>query len=242
MAATRPQPVAPWTADGTDKRTAVRDMFGEIAPTYDLCNSLMSLRRHRAWRALAVRALGVSPGDRVADVCCGTGDFFAPLRKAVGPNGTVVGVDFCLPMLALAGKKDILAGRALGDACALPLRSGSVQAVSVGWGIRNVPDIDVAHREIHRVLKPGGVFVSLDMAIPRGRVLRALSRFATLGLLPKLGALFGKREAYTYLPKSTQTFMTREQLKDSMERAGFRDVTFRDLFFGNVCLHRGVKP
>ncbi len=241
MGTAQSQKPTPWTAEGGEKRAAVQKMFGEIAPTYDLCNSLMSFRLHGRWRAFAVRKLNLNPGDTVADVCCGTGDFFMPLRKAIGSNAALIGLDFSLPMLEIADKKDATAGRALGDAGRLPLRNEAVNAVSVGWGIRNVPDIDAAHREIFRVLKPGGRFVSLDMAQPRNGVVRGISTFMTLKMLPRLGSLFGKKEAYTYLPQSTQRFKTREELKVSMEAAGFRDVEFKDLFFGNICLHWGVK-
>jgi demethylmenaquinone methyltransferase / 2-methoxy-6-polyprenyl-1,4-benzoquinol methylase len=130
----------------------------------------------------------------------------------------------------------------VGDACCLPVASGAFDAVSVGWGIRNVPDIDAAHREVFRVLKPGGRFVSLDMARPRNAPMRAFSSFLFQKLVPRLGALFGKTEAYTYLPESTERFKSREDLAESMRAAGFTDVAHRDFMFGNICLHRGSKP
>lgn len=231
-----------WNADGADKRAAVQQMFADIAPTYDMCNSMMSLRLHHRWRAYAVSLLELAPGSAVADVCCGTGDFFGPIRRAIGSEGTLLGIDFCAPMLELASAKDGRAGRALGDACQLPLQTASVDAVTVGWGIRNVPDIDAAHREIHRILKPGGRFVSVDMAVPSNGLVRAMSRFMTLRMLPKLGSVFGKKDAYTYLPRSTQAFRTRLELKESMDAAGFTRVEFHDLFAGNICVHLGVKP
>lgn len=217
-------------------------MFAEIAPTYDLLNSLISFRLHHRWRAFAVRKLNLKPGDSALDVCCGTGDFMRPLKKAVGEAGRVYGVDFCLPMLEVAQRKAVPGSVGLGDACALPVQSAMLNGVSVGWGIRNVPDIDQAHRELNRVLKPGCRFVSLDMSVPRNRVVRWFSTFAFSHLVPWLGSLFGKTQAYTYLPKSTQRFMTREELRESMEKAGFVDVHDKDLFFGNVCVHWGTKP
>lgn len=231
-----------WQAEGVQKRAAVQGMFAEIAPTYDLLNSILSLRRHHVWRRMAVQRLELVPGQTALDVCSGTGDFLAPLRRAVGLEGRVVGVDFCLPMLQLAATKGAGAGLTTGDACRLPIRAGAVDAVSVGWGIRNVPDVDAAHRELFRVLKPGGRFVSLDMAKPRSRAVRGLGRLMFHRLAPWIGARFGRAEAYTYLPKSTERFLSREQLRDSMERAGFVDVAWQDLFLGNICLHFGRKP
>lgn len=231
----------PWTLEGGEKRSAVQRMFSEIAPTYDLLNGVMSFSLHHRWRAFAVRQLGLQQGDSVLDMCCGTGDFFRHLRPAVGARGRVLGMDFCEPMLRLARKKEA-AELSLADACQIPLQSSSMDAVTVGWGIRNVPDVDKVHREIARVLKPGKRFVSVDMALPRNAFLKKAAQFVTNKMLPMLGRLFGKTEAYTYLPKSTQKFATREELKASMELAGLRDVQYRDLFFGNICVHWGTKP
>jgi demethylmenaquinone methyltransferase/2-methoxy-6-polyprenyl-1,4-benzoquinol methylase len=144
-------------------------------------------------------------------------------------------------MLAQAKTKST-AGLALGDACLLPVATSVVDAATVGWGIRNVPDIDAAHAEIARVLCPGGRFVSIDMAQPRNPLVRAVSKLVFNTVVPRLGALFGKTEAYRYLPKSTERFSSREQLAASMERAGLTDVRFTDLFFGNLCIHYGRKP
>lgn len=232
---------AVWKTEGAEKRSAVQRMFADIAPTYDRLNGLISFSLHRKWREVAVAKLELRPGQSALDICCGTGDFMAPLRKAVGPLGVVCGVDFCQPMLDIARGKNN--GKlALGDACNLPIGSSQFDAVSVGWGIRNVPDIDGAHCEIFRVLRPGGRFVSLDMAQAKNPVVRLVSKW-TFGLLvPFLGSLFGKTSAYTYLPKSTQRFMTRKELKESMERAGFTQVGHLDLMLGNICIHWGNKP
>lgn len=212
-------------------------MFAEIAPTYDLLNSILSLRLHHRWRSAAVKQLNLEPGDVALDLCCGTGDFLRPLKRA---TSNVIGMDFCLPMLQIARGKG--AERlSLADACRLPVKSSSVDAVTVGWGIRNVPDVDAAHREIARVLKSGGKFVSLDMAKPKGRLIGGLSSFMFNKLVPRIGAFFGKTKAYTYLPKSTQKFMSREELAESMKRAGLVDVGYKDLFFGNICMHWGTK-
>lgn len=236
-----PRTETPWQAEGDDKRSAVQRMFGEIAPTYDLLNSVMSLRLHHRWRRFAVQQLRLKPGARVLDVACGTGDFMVPLRAAVGPQGAVVGIDFCLPMLEVATQKQTPGAVALGDACRLPVASDTLDGASVGWGIRNVPDIDAAHRELARVLKSGARFVSLDMARPRFAPIRWASDLLFRKGVPLMGRAFGKTEAYTYLPESTQRFLGREELSESMRAAGFTDVGFKDLFFGNLCVHWGTK-
>lgn len=231
-----------WEAKGAEKRERVRQMFADIAPTYDQLNSIMSFRQHHRWRGLAAEKLQLRGGEAVLDMCCGTGDFLPILRSKVGPSGSLVGLDFCEPMLVQSSEKDNDARLILGDAGTLPLADSFFDAVAVGWGIRNVPDIDAAHREAFRVLKPGGRFVSIDMAIPKGLFAKMGSALVNKVGLPLLGVIFRKREAYTYLPESTTRFMDRAGLKASMERAGFQKVEFQDLFFGNICIHSGVKP
>lgn len=233
---------APWQASGAEKREAVRDLFAGIADRYDLLNSIMSLSRHRRWRVQAVSMLQLKEGDVALDVCSGTGDFLAPLRNSVGKQGIVAGIDFCLPMLQKAREKRVPGALLQGDASSLPVRNQIADAVTVGWGIRNVPDIDGAHREIVRALKPGGRFVSLDMAIPRNGFLRFGSNIVCGKILPLLGSLFGAKRAYTYLPKSTQSFASREELAESMKRAGLAEIGWKDFMFGNICMHWGKKP
>jgi demethylmenaquinone methyltransferase/2-methoxy-6-polyprenyl-1,4-benzoquinol methylase len=229
-----------WQTVGAEKREAVKGLFGDIAGRYDLLNSAMSLRLHHRWRAEAVRLLAVRPGDTVADICCGTGDFAMPLGKAVGTGGRIVGIDFCVPMLEKAKEKRVPMTLGGGDACSLPLATGAFDAATVGWGLRNVADLDAALAEIRRILKPGGRFVSLDMAKPRNPLVRGASAAAFALFVPALGALVGNREAYKYLPRSTERFATRDEQVRAMKRAGFQEADYKDLFFGNICIHRGV--
>ncbi len=241
IAPDRPQAdESPWLAQGAEKRRVVQEMFAEIAPGYDRMNRLMTGNNDRRWRAAAVKVLGVRPGEIALDLCCGTGDFI-PLLETAGAK--VSGIDFCLPMLERAlGKTENRFELAVGDACRLPVKAESVDLVTVGWGIRNVPDIDEAHREIFRILKAGGRFVSLDMAVPENGFIRAVSGVVCSKVMPKLGALLSNAKAYQYLPESTQRFMTREELVRSMERAGFEGVKFKNFAMGNVCMHWGMKP
>ena len=135
-----------WERTGEEKRLAVRNMFAAIAPSYDRLNGLMSFSQDGAWRRAAIETLGLKPGGHALDVATGTGDFLSLLREKVGPGGRVVGSDFCLPMLERARPKTD-AELTLADACALPFADESFDSVSVGWGIRNVPNIDLAHGE-----------------------------------------------------------------------------------------------
>lgn len=232
----------PWQAQGGEKRAVVQAMFAEIAPVYDRLNGVMSLSMHHRWRRFAVSKLALKPGDRALDVCSGTGDFLAPLIAAVGPSGAVVGVDFCAPMLELAKDKADPVRLSLGDAGRLPVQNASVNGVTVGWGMRNVPDIDAAHREMFRCLKPGGRFVSIDMARPTNGFIRWTSNLVCGRLLPWLGARFGAKKAYTYLPESTLRFASREELAESMRKAGFVEIGWKNLMMGNICVHWGAKP
>lgn len=233
---------APWLTEGDEKRRDVRKMFSDIAPSYDLVNSLLCFRMHYRWRKRAVQVLKLPEGAAVLDLCCGTGDFLTPLREEVGPKGKVVGLDFCEPMLAIAQEKlGDDAELSLADACRLPIAAAQFDGVTVGWGLRNVPNLEEALREAARVLRAGGRFVSLDMARPRGKVVGRVSEWVFHVVAPAIGRIFGKTRAYQYLPKSTLKFKSRDELVGLMQEAGFKDVQFRDLFFGNICMHWGTK-
>ncbi|MCU0315385.1 MAG: bifunctional demethylmenaquinone methyltransferase/2-methoxy-6-polyprenyl-1,4-benzoquinol methylase UbiE [Fimbriimonadaceae bacterium] len=236
-------PEKPWLTQGDEKLIAVREMFAEIAPSYDRVNSVMSLSLHHRWRQAAVKAIGIKPGDKVLDLCCGTGDFLSPILKSLENSGEAVGIDFCEPMLRQAEQK--FGDRVqlmVADACKLPFAEESFDCVTVGWGLRNVPDLRQALSEAIRVLKPSGRFATLDMARPRGKVVGAVAEKSFHTIVPRLGKLVGHSTAYEYLPKSTERFLSRQALKEEMEAAGFAAITIRDFFFGNICLHTGVKP
>lgn len=234
------QSPAPWTLSGAAKRSAIKRMFAEIAPHYDRLNGIMSLSLHKRWRRAAICAIGIAPGESVLDVCCGTGDFLSAMSPTLGQAGRAVGVDFAFPMLQIASRKG--AGNlALGDGCRLPFRDESFDAATVGWGLRNVEDIDLALVEIHRCLRPGGRFVSLDMAIPKNGILRSVSGFVGRHILPLLGRAVGSRTAYEYLPNSATRFDSPEQLAKRLLKLGFQDIKVRRFMFGNIAMVWGRK-
>ncbi|MHB8636796.1 MAG: ubiquinone/menaquinone biosynthesis methyltransferase [Fimbriimonadaceae bacterium] len=231
-----------WLADGREKRERVQTLFADLAPVYDRANRMISFAGDRRWRRAAVRALALRQGDTVADLCCGTGDFMLPIRAAVGDTGLVVGLDFCLPMLEHAKAKAVPGELAASDACALPLARECVDAVTIGWGLRNVADLHVALQEAFRILKPGGRIANLDMAQPKSAPIAAVSRVAFAPLLKTAGARVGKAEAYAYLAESTIRFASRDTLAAAMVAVGFAGVRYRDFALGHVCLHVATKP
>lgn len=229
-----------------DKAQYVRDMFAGIADRYDLLNDVLSFHRHKAWRRFAVQLAGVQPGDCALDVCTGTGDLAMDLYRAIGPSGFVVGSDFCEPMVLLGREKSRreAEGRIpmiIADAQALPYPSGYFQCVTVGFGIRNVSETQRAFDEMSRVTCSGGKVVCLEFSQPTSRFWRLPVNFYNNVVLPRVGGLLSRREAYTYLPASIQAFHSREALAAMMEKAGLRDIQIHDLNFGSVCVHIGTK-
>lgn len=224
------------TADRTERARLVRDVFSRIAPVYDRGNAIMSLGLQGRWRAAAVAQAKLHPSGRVLDLCCGTGAFLPLLRRKVGPDGKVVGLDVCLPMLRRTGDRAAGAQLVLADACRIPAASGVFDAVTVGWGLRNVPDLAGCLAEVVRVLRPQGRLVSLDMAYSKG------VPFAACSLMTRLvGSIFGQRGAYGYLASSTADFATPEALAELFRSAGLREVGYKRLFFGVIAIVWGSK-
>ncbi len=236
------QQIPIWETQNEEKGLAVHGLFSRIAKNYDLANRILSFNRDKKWRELAVSKLNLKPGDRALDICCGTGDFFIPLRKAIDTDGELVGLDFCQPMLDQASAKDETSKLVLGDACNLPFEDGYFHGVTVGWGMRNVPDIQRAHNEAFRVLGPEGMFVSIDCAEPKSQIVRSFTGIGRTALTGILGRSLKSKDDYRYLNESSKRFKTRQELVQIMQAAGFTDVNYQDLMFGNICIHWGTKP
>ena len=232
---------------GADKRAYVRSVFEQIAPHYDLLNHLLSFNVDRLWRRRALRALEWTrvPDGRYLDLCAGTLDVGAQLSRQRGFRGFIVGADFAVPMLrAGAGKapSGTLAPVAA-DAQQLPLCDASVDGATVAFGIRNVASLDLALREVHRVLAPGARFVILEFTTPRSRIVRALYHLYFHRLLPFIGGVIsGHRTAYRYLPQSVAHFPAEPELALRMRAAGFDDVRWTSLSLGIAAIHVGTKP
>jgi demethylmenaquinone methyltransferase/2-methoxy-6-polyprenyl-1,4-benzoquinol methylase len=215
---------------------AVRDMFDRIAPVYDLMNRAMSLGLDVRWRRMTARA-AVRPGDRVLDACCGTGDLALADHEA---GGNVTGLDFSERMLARARRKSDAIEWVRGDTTELPFPEDTFDAVTVGFGVRNLEDLESGLRELARVLRRGGRLGCLEITRPTG-ALRPLFRLWFDGLVPLAGRVLPGGSAYTYLPASVKRFPGPEDLAAVMERAGFSTIRWKLLGGGIVALHTAVK-
>ena len=210
----------------------VRRMFDRIAPVYDAMNRVMTAGLDRRWRRVTVEHV-VRNGDRVLDACCGTGDL-AIAARARGAD--VVGLDFSEAMLERAGGKSTEIEWVRGDVLALPFDDASFDAVTVGFGVRNVDDLDAGLRELRRVLRPGGRLGILEITRPRG-VVAPFYRLWFDRVVPLLGKVLPGGAAYTYLPASVRRFPGPEELAALLERSGFTAVRFRLFAGGIVALH-----
>ena len=214
---------------------AVRTMFDRIAPVYDAMNRAMTAGLDRRWRRETARA-AVSPGDRVLDTCCGTGDLAI---ACLAEGGEVTGLDFSERMLERARAKSNQVEWMQGDALALPFEDGSFDAATVGFGVRNLEDLDRGLAELRRVLRPGGRLAILEITQPRG-LLRPFYKLWFDGLVPLAGKLLPGGSAYTYLPASVRRFPAAREFAQMIEASDFEQVRYRLFAGGIVALHTGV--
>lgn len=226
----------------------VEQMFARIAPRYDLLNRVMTGWQDRRWRAITVAETRIRRGGSALDVATGTGDLAFALARVAGPTGRIVGIDFTEPMLAVARRKIEMGGMgsapefAWGDALDLAFPDESFDAVTIGFGLRNVTDVPRALSEMYRVLRPGGRMVCLEITKPRVPLLAAGFYAYFDHVVPLLGALFNRsREAYTYLPQSLRPFPDAPTLRRLMLAAGFTHVHMRLLNVGTIAVHVGRK-
>jgi demethylmenaquinone methyltransferase/2-methoxy-6-polyprenyl-1,4-benzoquinol methylase len=233
-----------------DKReTRIRRMFGQVAPSYDLLNHLLSLNVDKYWRWRTTRLVPPSGEAPILDVCTGTGDLALAYHRAASGRVPIVGADFCHEMLvrAVAKTHDRHTGDRIrfleADAQQLPLPSNHFQIVSVAFGLRNVTNTDRGISEMVRVTRPGGRVAILEFSQPRQWLFGRLYRFYFTHILPSVGqAISRSREnAYRYLPASVSEFPDGDALADRLRRHGLLDVRYYPFTFGIVTLYVGTK-
>jgi demethylmenaquinone methyltransferase/2-methoxy-6-polyprenyl-1,4-benzoquinol methylase len=221
-------------------------MFDRVAGNYDALNSVMTAGLHHRWRERAADQAELTAGDSALDVCCGTGDLALELSSRVAPGGHVVGCDFSEPMLDLAREK-AASRQARGvrfewaDALQMPYDGERFDAVSVGFGVRNLADLDRGLREMARVLKPGGRLVILEITQPTRPPLSTFYSLWFDRIVPLLGAFSGDSKAYSYLPESVRSFPSPRLLAEKMDRAGFERIRYTVLAGGIIAIHSGVR-
>jgi demethylmenaquinone methyltransferase / 2-methoxy-6-polyprenyl-1,4-benzoquinol methylase len=210
----------------------VRRMFDRIAPVYDVMNHVMTAGLDRRWRRITIDET-VRADDRVLDACCGTGDLAIGARSR---GADVVGLDFSERMLERAARKEPQIEWVQGDVLALPFEDASFDAVTVGFGVRNVEDLEAGVRELRRVLRPGGRLGILEITTPRGR-LAPFYRVWFDRVVPALGKVLPGGAAYSYLPASVRRFPGPDDLAALLEQTGFVGVRYRLFAGGIVALH-----
>ncbi|MEO3945209.1 demethylmenaquinone methyltransferase [Gorillibacterium sp. CAU 1737] len=229
------------------KEEFVHDVFERIAPKYDRMNDILSFQRHRYWRKFTMNKLAIKPGMAALDLCCGTCDWTIALAEASG-TGRTVGLDFSPSMLEVGERKVQEAGLASrielvqGNAMSLPFSDNLFDIVTIGFGLRNVPDIEQVLLEMQRVVKPGGRVVCLELSKPTWQPFKGLYYFYFRRVLPLLGKLLARSyEEYKWLPESLLQFPDHRQLAETFRETGLVQVEAHPLTGGIAALHIGTK-
>lgn len=227
------------------KEEKVHDVFEKISEDYDKMNSVISFNLHKNWRDNIMEKMAVTEGAQALDVCCGTADWTISLADAVGEDGEVIGLDFSESMLAAGQPKvekypnvELIHGNAM----ALPFPDNSFDYVTIGFGLRNVPDYLTVLKEMHRVLKPGGMIACLDTSHSEIPGYKQLFRFYFKYIMPVLGKVFAKSYGeYSWLQESTDYFPGMKELAHLFTEAGFENVSYKSYSGGAAAGHVGFK-
>lgn len=239
-----PEPTTLPLSGGTAKQAYVREVFRSIAPRYDLLNRMLSLGADTRWRRTAVDRLGwaARPDGTYLDCCAGTQDLAAELGNRSGFRGRVVAADFVPAMLLRGIGKSARVVPTAADALRLPFADAAFDGAMVGFGVRNLMDLDAGLRELARVIRPGQRLVVLEFTTPAWQPLRALYLGYFRHVLPRIGRLVSKhRSAYDWLPASVLAFPDPPTLATQLESAGFGDVRFETRWGGIVAIHTGER-
>ncbi len=230
----------PLELSGAERAASIQKMFGNISANYDLMNRIMTAGQDKRWRREVIRRAGLKKNASLLDLGAGTGDLAREALKQ-NPASRVLAADFTLKMMR-AGKKHGQLDWAAANALNLPFADKKFDAVVSGFLMRNVTDLPLALAEQYRVLKTGGKIIILDTTKPRKNLLTPFINLHLHHVIPFLGALLtGEREAYTYLPKSTENFLRAEELAVHMAAVGFKNINFDIKMFGTIAIHWGEK-
>jgi demethylmenaquinone methyltransferase/2-methoxy-6-polyprenyl-1,4-benzoquinol methylase len=230
------------------KEKFVHEVFESIAPKYDLMNDVLSFRQHKSWRKRTMKRMAMKPGDTAIDLCCGTCDWTISMAQASG-SGRMVGLDFSRNMLERGREKvrDMGLERQIelieGNAMELPFPDNTFDYATIGFALRNVPDLVKVIEEMQRVVKPGGMVVSLELSKPTWQPFKSIYYYYFQRILPLLGRLLAKRyEQYKWLPESLITFPDHKELARIFRDCGLERVEARPFTGGIAALHLGIKP
>jgi demethylmenaquinone methyltransferase/2-methoxy-6-polyprenyl-1,4-benzoquinol methylase len=228
--------------------TDVEKVFSVIAKRYDMLNSILTLNIDKLWRRKAIKVCDIKEGQKVLDLCCGTGQMINYECKAVGKNTTVIGVDFSQEMLNVG---DIRLNQSLKDykfklirdsILELPFKENTFDCITIAFGLRNISDKSKALSEMYRVLKPGGKLVCLELSKPNMPIVKNMYDIYFNHVLPFVGSIgTGDRKAYYYLRDSVNNFMNKKQLKQRVTNIGFKNSEYKSLTFGIASIHYGIK-
>lgn len=230
-----------------NKEEFVHDVFESIAPKYDRMNTLISFGMHKYWRRYTMKKMGIQAGESAIDIACGTCDWTISLAKASKAQDQIVGLDFSKNMLQIGREKLIKEGLpevklVHGSALDIPFEDNTFDYATIGFALRNVPDLEKTIREMMRVVKPGGKVVSLELSKPTWPPFRFLYYIYFQKILPFLGKLFANRyEQYRWLPESLIQFPDYKQLEQIFYDIGFEKVDTHPLSGGIVAVHIGTK-
>jgi demethylmenaquinone methyltransferase/2-methoxy-6-polyprenyl-1,4-benzoquinol methylase len=227
------------------KEQRVHEVFEKISGNYDKMNSVISFQQHKKWREDTMSRMNVQAGSTTLDVCCGTADWTISMGQAVGPNGKAIGLDFSQNMLNV-GYEKVKAYPQIelihGNAMELPFPDSTFDYITIGFGLRNVPDYMQVLKEINRVLKPGGMFVCLETSQSELPGYKQLFRFYFKYIMPVFGKLFAKSyKEYSWLQESAEDFPGMKELAKMIEQAGFVQVEYKPYSGGAAARHIGMK-
>lgn len=227
-------------------KAQVHEVFQNISGKYDRLNNIISFEQHKVWRKKVMKEMNVQAGTIALDVCCGTADWTIALSQAVGPEGEVTGLDFSENMLKVGEEKTAHMDNirlVQGDAMALPFDDNTFDYVTIGFGLRNIPDYSKALSEMYRVLKPGGMVVCLETSQPTMPVFKQGYRLYFKFVMPIFGKIFAKsKQEYEWLQQSAFDFPDRETLKKMFEGVNFENVKVRSFTSGVAAMHLAYKP